>query len=158
MVFNFFAILVDPMLSPLLTLQPHISLLIFAAVLTAIIFGINRLMINRKLAKEIKDKLTNIRENLTKAQKEGNKELINKFLSDYMQTNNQYLRQMFKVMIVSFIVIIIFFPWAANRFGGLNVASLPFALPFIGTNVNWIVWYILVSITVSWLLRKFIGE
>ena len=74
-----------------------------------------------------------------------------------MAINNQYLRQTFKVMIVTLLVVLILFPWASTRFSEMSVAVLPFALPVMGTNLNWIVWYILISITGSWLLRKFIG-
>lgn len=157
-VFSIVAGVVNPVFAPLLAFPAYIALLIFSMILTAIIFGINKLMINRKLAKEIKTKLTEVRENLTKAQKEGRKEDANKFLSEYMSINSQYMRQMFKVMIVSFVVIILFFPWAADKFSGMSVAALPFALPIMGTSAHWIFWYILVSITTSWLLRKFVGE
>ncbi len=115
-------------------------------------------MVNKKVAKEIKEKLANVKENLTKAQKEGKKDDINKFLNEYMTINNQYLRQTFKVMIVTFVVVIVLFPWAGSRFGGVTVASLPFFLPLIGNKMGWIAWYVLVSVTGSWLLRKFIGE
>ena len=155
---NPLAVLVDPVFSPLLALKPHIALFVFALILTTIIYGINKLMINRKVAKEIKNKLAIVKENLTKAQKEGKKEEINKFLSEYMAINNQYLRQTFKVMIVTFIVVIVLFPWANTKFTGITVAQLPFTLPIIGTNMGWIAWYILVSVSGSWLLRKFIGE
>lgn len=155
---NPLAVLVDPVFAPLLALRPHIGLFFFSLILTTVIYGINKLMINRKVAKEIKNKLAAVKENLTKAQKDGKKDEINKFLSEYMTINNQYLRQTFKVMIVTFVVVIVLFPWANTKFSGVTVASLPFPLPFIGTNMGWIAWYILVSITGSWLLRKFIGE
>lgn len=155
---NPLAVIVDPVFSPLLGLKPHVALFVFAVVLSSIIYGINKLMINRKVAKEIKNKLAVVKENLTLAQKDGRKDDINKFLSEYMAINNQYLRQTFKVMIVTFVVVIALFPWASSRFSGVAVASLPFPLPFIGTSMGWLAWYILVSITGSWLLRKFIGE
>ncbi len=59
-------------LSPLFTLNPLIAVLIFSVFLTGIIILINRFAVNRNLMKEIKTKMTEIRENLTKAQKEGN--------------------------------------------------------------------------------------
>ena len=158
MPFTFFATLLDPILSPLLALKPHVALFIFSSLLTTIIYGINKVMINKKVAKEIKDKLAFVKENLTKAQKEGRKDDIKKFLSEYMAINNQHLRQTFKVMIVTFVVVIVLFPWASTRFSGITVAKLPFALPLIGTSLGWLAWYIIVSITGSWLLRKFIGE
>ena len=158
MAFGFFATLLDPVFSPLLALKPHIGLFIFSMILTTIIYTINKLMVNKKVAKEIKDKLALVKENLTKAQKEGRKEDINKFMKEYMDINNQHLRQTFKVMIVTFVVVVVLFPWASERFSGITVANLPFALPIIGNTLNWIMWYILISLTGSWLLRKFIGE
>ncbi len=155
---NPLAVFVDPVFSPLLTFKPHIGLFVFSLILTTIIYGINKVMINKKVSKELKDKLATVKENLTKAQKDERKDDINKFLSEYMAINNQYLKQTFKVMIVTFLVVILLFPWANTKFSGVTVAQLPFALPFIGTGMGWIVWYILVSITGSWLLRKFIGE
>lgn len=157
-IFSPLLVLVNPVFAPLLLFKPHVALFVFALILTTIIFGINKLMINRKVAKEIKDKLATVKENLTKAQKEGKKDEINKFLSEYMAINNQYLRQTFKVMMVTFVVVIVLFPWASTRFSGISVAKLPFTLPIIGTNMGWIAWYILVSITGSWLLKKFIGD
>ena len=135
---NPLAVLVDPVFAPLLALKPHIGLFFFSLILTTIIYGLNKLMINRKVAKEIKDRLATVKENLTKAQKDGKKDEINKFLSEYMAINNQYLRQTFKVMIVTFVVVIVLFPWANTKFSGVTVASLPFPLPFIGTNMGWI--------------------
>lgn len=158
MAFTFFAAFVDPVFAPLMALKPHIALFIFSSFLTALIYGINKLMINRKVAKEIKDRLATVKENLAKAQKDGRKDDINKFLSEYMSVNNQYLRQTFKVMIVTLLVVVVLFPWASARFSGVTVAQLPFALPVIGTTMGWIIWYILVSVTGSWLLRKIIGE
>ncbi len=155
---NPLAVFVEPVFSPLLALKPHIGLFVFSLILTTIIYAVNKVMINRKVSKEIKDRLATVKENLTKAQKDGRKDDINKFLKEYMAINNQYLKQTFKVMIVTFLVVILLFPWANTKFTGVTVAQLPFALPFIGTGMGWIAWYILVSITGSWLLRKFIGE
>src|SRR3989338_9662249 len=112
MAFTFFATLLDPVFAPLLALKPHIALFIFASMLTVIIYAINKLMINRRVAKEIKDKLAAVKENLTKAQKDGKKDEISKFLNEYMSMNNQYLKQTFKVMAVTFVVVIVLFPWA----------------------------------------------
>ena len=153
-----FATLVNPVFSPLLVFPPAVALMLFAVLMSSIIFGINKLLINKKVAKEIKGKLAEVRENLTRAQKEGRKDDINHFLGEYMKINNEYMRQMLKVVLVSSIVVIFLFPWVPATFGKVAVAELPFALPFIGTSGHWIFWYILVSITTSWLLRKLIGE
>ncbi len=158
---SFFAMVAaftSPIFSPLLALPSAIALMIFAVFVSLVIFGINKLMINKKSAKEVKDKLAEVRENLSRAQKEGRKDDINAFLSEYMKINNQYMKQMMKVMIVSSIVLVFLFPWVPHTFENVAVAQLPFSMPFIGSSGHWIFWYLLISITTSWLLRKFLGE
>ncbi len=158
MVTEFFAKLLDPIFSPLLVLQPHIALFIFSAMLTIVIFALNKILINKKVAKEIKDKLAVVKESLTLAQKEGRKDDISKFMKEYMAINGEHMRLMFKVMIATLAVVIVLFPWASVNFSGVTVAKLPFSMPFIGTNLGWLLWYILISLAGSWILRKFIGE
>ncbi|MBI2084481.1 MAG: DUF106 domain-containing protein [Candidatus Aenigmarchaeota archaeon] len=153
-----FATLMNPVFSPLLVFHPAIALMLFAVFMSLVIFGINKVMIDKKVAKDVKNKLAEVRENLTKAQKEGRKEDINKFLNEYMKINNQYMKQMLKVVVVSTIVVIFLFPWVPATFGDTAVAALPFSLPFIGSGAHWIFWYLLISLASSWLLRKFIGE
>ncbi|MBI2546853.1 MAG: DUF106 domain-containing protein [Candidatus Aenigmarchaeota archaeon] len=156
---NPLAVLIDPVFSPLLIFKPHIAIFLFSLILTALIYGLNKLLVNKNVMKEIKEKLAAVKENMNKAQKEGKQDDVNRFLKEYMTINNQHLGQTFKVMIVSFLVLIVLFPWASRQFGSLaGIASLPFYLPFLGNNISWVLWYILVSVTGSWLLRKFIGE
>lgn len=147
--------------SPLIVLKPHISLLIISVILTIIIVVLNRLTIKRELLREVKNRVEQIRENLAKAQKEGDSENAKRFLQDMMKANNDYMRQIFKGTIVSAAVVFLFFPWLQHTYEvtykGIPVAQLPFAIPFIGTNLNWLAWYILVSIAIGWILRKFFG-
>jgi len=105
----------------------------------------------------LKRNMEEIKENLTEAQKEGNKENVNKFLSELMKVNNQYLRHSFKTLIISLLIVSLFLPWLAQKYQGLTVATLPFNLPFIGSGLNWLYWYIFVSLAVGWLIRKLLG-
>jgi len=145
-------------LSPLFTLDPLIAVFIFSVFLTGIITLINRFAVNRKLMKEIKTKMTEIRENLTKAQKEGNKEDTNKFLNEYMQTNSQMMKQNFKSLAISIVLVFLFLPVLSSHYKGVVVATLPFSLPKIGSSMGWLLWYFLVSLTISWVMKKIVGE
>lgn len=149
----------DFVFSPISILQPHISLTIISIFLTIIVILINRFSVDRKLMKEIKERMSEIRENLTNAQKEGNREQINKFLSEMMKVNNEYMRHSFKALLISGIIVALFLPWLKYKYSALTVASLPFNLPLIGSQLGWIGWYILVSFTIGWVIRKIIeGE
>jgi uncharacterized membrane protein (DUF106 family) len=133
---------------------------------TLIITLINKFAVNRKLMKEIKARMTEIRENLSKAQKEDRKEEVNKLMSEYMKINTQFMKQTFKSLFISLIVIMLFLPvlnlkYGANKDEGRErvvVAQLPFSLPVIGNQMGWLLWYFLISLSSSITFKKIIGE
>lgn len=143
---------------PLAVFQPHISLLIVSILLTIIVVLINKFSVDKKVMREMKDKMSGIRESLTKAQKEGNTEQANKFLASMMEANNKYMRYSFKAMVISLIVLSLFLPWLRYKYSAL-VTALPFTLPFIGSQIGWVGWYILASFAIGWVIRKIVeGE
>lgn len=144
-------------LSPLATFQPHIGLFILTAFIALTTFGINRIFVNRKAIKSIKERMTEIREQLTQAQKAGDKETVNKFLNEYIEVNSQYMRQTIKVMAISMVIIVIFLPFINSRYG-TTVILLPFSLPIIGAEAGWAFWYFLGAVTISWTIQKFLGD
>lgn len=144
--------------SPLFAFSPIVSLLLVSSFLTLLVLGLNRIVTNRKLIKEIKDKMEQVRENLTAAQKIGDKENINKLMAEMMSVNNTYMKQTFKAMIVSLVVLALFLPWLRFKYEGMVVANLPFTLPFLGNSLSWIYWYILVSFSIGWVAGKVLGD
>lgn len=144
----------DVIFSPLAVFKPHISLLIVSVILTLVVIILNRLTVKRNVVKDIKKRMEDIRESLTQAQKAGNKEEVSKFLAEMMKMNSQYMKQTFKALIISMIVLALFLPWLTHTYGGSVVAALPFSLPLIGSNLTWIYWYILVSFSIGWVVRK----
>jgi uncharacterized membrane protein (DUF106 family) len=51
----------------------------------------------------------------------------------------------------------LFLPWLNYTYEAKVVASLPFDVPFIGHELSWILWYVLVSFTIGWVIRKLFG-
>lgn len=147
----------DILFSPLSIFSPHVSLLIVSVILTAIVLGINKFSINKKLIGEIKHKMEEIRENLTQAQKAGNTQEVNKFLAEMMKTNNLYMRQTLKAMVISIVVLAMFLPWLNYKYGGAAIVNLPFTVPFIGSSLTWIWWYVLASFAMGWVIKKLLG-
>ncbi len=158
MVFEQLTFALDIVLSPITALPTPIAILIISAGITGLLLVLSKLLVNKNMVKEIRAKMEETRENLTKAQKEGNKENVQKFLDELMKTNNQYMKQTFKTMIISLIVVSIFLPWLGYKYQGLTVAVLPFSLPFIGSQLPWLYWYFLVSLMVGWTARKLVGS
>lgn len=145
-------------LLPLSVFKPHISLLIISTVLTIVALIISKLFSNRKLIKEIKDRMEMIREDLTKAQREGNTEHANKCLSEIIKANTEYMRHSFKGMVASMVILIPFFYLLKLNYSGMVVATLPFTAPVVGSSLSWIGWYILVSFAIGWTVGKFLGD
>jgi uncharacterized membrane protein (DUF106 family) len=148
----------DAVFYPLFAFQPHISLLIISTFLTVLMLLTNRFTVNRNLVKEIKNKMEETRELLTAAQKESRTEDANKHLEEMMKANSRYMKVTFKTLIISIVIISLFLPWLRHTYEvtykGVPVAKLPFSVPFIGTSVNWLFWYVFVSFTAGWVIRK----
>ncbi|MEM5793853.1 MAG: EMC3/TMCO1 family protein [Candidatus Aenigmatarchaeota archaeon] len=138
--------------------RPHILLLIISSAITLFLFFLNRLLVKKDVLKEIKTRMIEIRENLAKAQASGNNEEINKYLNELLKINSEYMRQNLKILVVSMVVIIAVLPFISNAFSGMSV-SIPFEIPFIGSKLNWSIWYILVSFSVGWAIKRLLeGE
>jgi uncharacterized membrane protein (DUF106 family) len=153
-------------ISPIFNLPPIVTILIFSVGVTLIITLINRFAVNRKLMKEVKTRMTEIRESLSKSQKEGKTEEVNKLMSEYMKINTQFMKQSVKSLLISLVVIMLFLPilnlkYGANQAEGKErvvVAQLPFSLPIIGNQMGWLLWYFLISLASSFTFKKIVGE
>ncbi len=142
---------------PVTIFQPHISLAILSVVLTLFVVLVGRLITRKSIIAEIRAKLEDLRVKLAQAQKEGKKDTANQLLGELMKVNSQYMKHSFKMLIISLVVISMFIPWASHTYEGQTVAALPFAVPFIGSSLSWIYWYVLISFSVGWIIRKLFG-
>lgn len=143
--------------SPLEMFSPAIAIFIISSIITVIVVTLTRIVSNKKAMDEIKEKMQDIREQLTSAQKIGDTEGASKLLSEMMNINSSYMKHTYKGLFVSLIVVALFLPYLGSQYGAMTVASLPFELPVIGAEVEWVVWYVLVSFTMGWVLRKMTG-
>jgi len=147
----------DAAFAPLMPFGPMASLFVVSAIITVSVLLLGRLLTNNKAVKELRTKMQELREQMTAAQKAGDKDTANKLLEQTMQMNNEFMKHSYKSLFVSLIVIYLFLPWLNHSYGGMTVAALPFALPFVGANLTWALWYILVSFTIGWVVRKLFG-
>lgn len=142
---------------PLNIFPPIISVMLLSSMLTLIIILLTRVFVNTKVMREIKDEMEKIREALTQAQKSGDKETADVHLKKMLEVNSRYMQHSFKATIVSIIVLALFLPYLSFKYSGMTVAKLPFSVPFIGTSIGWLYWYVLVSFMIGWVIRKIIG-
>ena len=147
----------DATFAPIMPLGPMVSLFVVSAVITVAILMLGRLLTNNKAVKELRTRMQELREQMTAAQKAGDKDTANKLLEQTMQMNNEFMKHSYKSLLVSLVVIYLFLPWLNHSYGGMTIASLPFAVPFVGSSVTWVLWYVLVSFTIGWVVRKLFG-
>jgi uncharacterized membrane protein (DUF106 family) len=153
MIESFFKIF-DLIFFPLLSLPPYLALIIFSALLTLLISFFGRIFTKKKSVNELKERMEEIRKNLIRAQKSGDKAEINKFMQELMRINSEYMKHSFKILLISLILITTFLPWLNYKYQGLVIASLPFTLPLIGKELNWLYWYAFISLLTGWFLKK----
>jgi uncharacterized membrane protein (DUF106 family) len=146
--------ILDIVFSPVLAFSPIVSLVIISTALTVLVLVINKIFINTKVMREIKEKMEEIREKVTTAQKAGNKDEAQNSLNEMMKINSQYMKHSMKAMVISIVVLGLFLPWLKYRFGEMPVAYLPFSVPFVGASLGWLWWYVIVSFAIGWVLRK----
>jgi uncharacterized membrane protein (DUF106 family) len=143
--------------SPLTIFPPIVSLFIVSFLITFLIILINKFFINQSAVKILKAKMEQMREDALKLQKDGNMEKANDVLNEMTKANLDYMRHTFKALAVSILVIILFLPWVQTTYKDITVAKLPLAVPYIGSNLNWFVWYFIASLAIGWIVRKMMG-
>jgi uncharacterized membrane protein (DUF106 family) len=157
MVFEQITGFVGLLLGPITVLQPILAITVFSLVFTLVVYGMNRLIVKKKVVDEIKAKMAEVRENLERAQKENNKDNIQKHLQEMMEMNSKFMKHSFKGMIVPLALAVLLLPWINSTYGSVAVAQLPFALPFIGVALNGLYWYIIVSLAFGWVINSTLG-
>lgn len=155
----------DVAFAPIIAINPVLSLFIVSTVISLLILGINMLLINKNTVKKIKDSMSELREAMTKAQKLGNTEEATKLMNELMKLNSQYFKKTYKSLVVSLVIVFLFLPWVGFRYAELEL-GVPFVgysvrsitIPVLGSEIQaWMVWYILVSFTIGWVLRKLLA-
>jgi len=150
--------LLNPILSPLLMFSPSLAIFIVGLIIITITNIVNKKALGTEAAKKVKEEMQYLREKMLVAQKAGNIEEMNKYLSEIMKTNSRYFKFTLKPLIVSMFLIILIFPWLRATYTGTIVATIPQAFPIIGGyELSWFIWYIICSFSLSIVIRKIIG-
>jgi uncharacterized membrane protein (DUF106 family) len=104
---------------------------------------------------------------LSKAQKEGKTEEINKYMNEYMKLNTESMKQQFKSLLISIVFIMMFLPILNLKYSGMEILKMPFPFPLIAFKPfhfylsqigGWVIWYFIVSLSIGVTFKKIIGE
>jgi uncharacterized membrane protein (DUF106 family) len=152
---SYFALL-DTIFLPVTNLPPFLSIAIFAIFSTLLVTFILKIFERKKVRAEIMKRLEEIREKLTVAQRSKNSEETERLIKELLSINKEYLKHSLKLILISFLIVLIFLPWLNFKYRGTAAAILPFSLPVLGSKLPWFYWYAFVSLVISWLIKKFI--
>lgn len=156
--------LLDKVFSPILALNPMVSLTIMAFIISLIVIISYKKLIDKELLMQTKKRMKKLKEMTVEAQKSKDLTKIEVITKEMMKLNKIYLKEVIKPLTVSLLVLIIFFPWMSRKFSGTVVLRLPFIKTtgnfkdiIVGNGLGWVGWYVIVSLTIGWILRKFLG-
>ena len=140
----------NPIFQPFLFFNPLISLLMLSLIFTLLIIFYQRKIFRKNEIREIKKRVDELKEKMIKAQKNGNKEEVEKILNEMFKANLKLIKEDFKVLILSFFLGIIIFSWVSFAYSGYYV-KLPFP---VFNKISLIYFYMLLSFIVGIVLAK----
>jgi len=151
--------ILNTIFSPILGLNPLVSILIICGAITGLLTFLNKKLMGKTDAKEVKENMQKVRADMLEAQKSGDKEKTDEQMKKMMEMNSEYLQSMIKPLsvslVISMLLLILFFPWLKTTYNGKIVMTIPEFLPIIGgKGLTWIVWYIICSLVISISLKK----
>ena len=145
----------DVVFSPLFSLPPILSVIFFSALLSAITLGLTKLLTKKEVMKEMKEKMKALNDTMKRAQKEGNKDLMDQSTKELFSMNGSYMKESMKLMVASLGVGIVFLMYMSAKYVGENAIV---SLPLFGISLNWVYWYVITSMAITLVMRKVTGE
>lgn len=148
--------------------MPFQEILLWSLVLSFVLALLYRVLTKPEEIRQLKEDLKDHRVKMKETQKGGDKEEINKALSEMMKMNQKQLKSNMKPMLASLILFLVVLNWMGAAFVDV-VISLPFpivlptwelaGIPFvaIAMNIDWFWWYIIVTLPFTFVFRKLLG-
>jgi uncharacterized membrane protein (DUF106 family) len=142
----------------MIALTPIVVIFLVGLGISVTMSLVNKKFLGAGAAKEVKDKMNEIRAKMLEAQKSGNTKIVNESLKELMKINSEYMKFMIKPMMISVILVLLIFPFVRNAYTGLTVATVPDSIPYVGGyELSWFWWYFICTFVVSMIVRKLVG-
>ena len=148
----------DVLFSPIFGLSPIIAIFIIGASISIFMSLVNKKVLGGERAKEVKKDMQDVRAKMLDAQKSGDSKQMNEYLKELMKINSEYMRFMFKPMIVSIILFILIVPIVRQKYQGQVIGTVPNTVPMVGGfELSWFWWYVICTFAVSIVAKKILG-
>ena len=106
--------------------------------------------------RRIKEDMKFLKEKVSSAQRAGNTEEAKRYSSDMMKASSQQFKASMKPMFASMIIFFFCLGWINTTYAEMFV-TIPFALPFLGAQLNWFWWYLIITMPATMIFRKGLG-
>jgi uncharacterized membrane protein (DUF106 family) len=136
-----------------LGLPPFQEVFLFSLALSLATTLMSKFLANQGEIKRSKKNMQMYKEKASKAQKAGDLKKANEYMSEMMKASQKQLRLNMRPMMLSFGIFIFAATWFGTTYVDLKVLS-PLSIPFIGAELNWAYWYILIVLPASTIFRK----
>jgi len=144
--------LLSSIFGPIISLQESLAIFILSVIVVFLITIIYRFTQDKEKLKSIREQQKEKQAKMKELQK-TNPEEANKMASEMFKLNNEQLRANMKPLLLTFIIVFALLPWISSVFKG-PVVSLPVSLPFLGNEIDWLWWYLIISIPLNTIFRK----
>jgi uncharacterized membrane protein (DUF106 family) len=108
---------------------------------------------DQSAVRNLKAEMKALNDKIKKAQKAGNTSEMNKHSGDLMKLSGKQFQLNMKPMMISLVVFIAVFAFLGATYSELIVYS-PLNIPFLGNQLSWYYWYLLIIIPTSFMFRK----
>ncbi len=132
------------------------EVLIISLLLSLLMVIITKVLTNQDEIKKAKREMKFYQEKIKKAQNSGDKEAVSKLSNDMLKASGKQMKQSMKPMFASLIIFVVALGWLAAEYGELLIA-MPVSLPFLGPELNWFWWYLIIVLPTSFIFRKMLG-
>jgi uncharacterized membrane protein (DUF106 family) len=117
---------------------------------------ISRFIGDQDAVKNLKREMKSLNDKVKKAQKAGNTAEMNRHSSDLMKLSGKQFQLNMKPMMFSMFMFFIIFGFFSTYYAEL-VVPVPFNIPFIGNQLGWFHWYIIIVLPMSFMFRKLLS-
>jgi uncharacterized membrane protein (DUF106 family) len=113
----------------------------------------SKFLANQQEMKKAKGDMEFFRTKASQAQKAGDLKKSNEYMSEMLKASQRQFRSSMRPMMFSFVIVILAASWFASAYADVMILS-PVSIPFIGSELNWFWWYIIIVLPFSTIFRK----
>jgi uncharacterized membrane protein (DUF106 family) len=137
-------------------LPGYMEVLAISAVMSLATVLISKLASNQSAIRNLKLEMKSLNERVKKAQKAGDTKEMNRLSSELMKLSGRQFHLNMKPMLLSLAMFMLVL-WFLGAYYTEVVVPSPVSIPFIGNQLGWFHWYLIIVLPGSFLFRKLLA-